>query len=290
MSLDPNTQATTSLYTESLEINALEPAKLMTFYRDRIGLSLIESNDGEAPFKLGTADGHLLLTILATDQQAERSHAGLYHLAFRLPKRKDLAAILMHLVETSTRLGGASDHGYSNALYLNDPEGNGIEIYWDKPESEWDVQENGVIVGITERLDLEELVSHLTAADAFKGMPIGSDLGHMHLHVFDLQASWDFYRSILGLGLKYIYGDQAIFTATGNYHHHLGMNTWRGTNLSAIVDGEQGLRSYTWAGSQSDFDLVKSNLEANQIAYEITDDGRLKFKDNTGFGIYIRVA
>lgn len=290
MSLDPNTQATTSLYTESLEINALEPAKLMAFYRDRIGLSLIASNDGEAPFNLGTADSHLLLTILATDHQAERTHAGLYHLALRLPTRKDLAAILMHLVETGTRLGGASDHGYSNALYLNDPEGNGIEIYWDKPESEWDVQENGVIVGITERLDLEELVSHLTAADAFKGMPIGSDLGHMHLHVFDLQASWDFYRSILGLGLKYIYGDQAIFTATGNYHHHLGMNTWRGTNLSAIVDGEQGLRSYTWAGSQSDFDLVKSNLEANQIAYEITDDGRLKFKDNTGFGVYVRVA
>ena len=288
MSIDPNVQATTALQTRSLEINATDADKLMAFYRDRIGLSLLDSDNGRAPFTLGTADGFALLTIYATDKKADRSHAGLYHLALRLPTRKDLAAILMHLVQTGTRMTVASDHGYSNALYLYDPEGNGIEIYWDKPESEWDILENGVIVGITERLDLEELVSHLNADDVFDGLPIGSDLGHMHLHVFDLQKSWDFYRNILGLGLKYVYGDQAIFTATGNYHHHLGMNTWRGTNLTEIEDGEQGLRSYTWLGNSDDLETVKANLVQHDVDYTITDDGQLYFKDNTGYNVYVK--
>lgn len=290
MSIDPKTQSATTLRTDSLQINALDPDKLMAFYRDNIGFTLLAAQKGKAPYKLGTSNGVVILEIHQTNERANRTHAGLYHFALRLPTRKDLAAILMHMVQSNTRLTGASDHGYSNALYLNDPEGNGIEIYWDKDESEWDVLDNGEIAGVTLRLDLDELVSLLTPEDQFHGVPNGSDLGHMHLHVFDLKASWAFYRRILGLGLKYIYGEQAIFTATGSYHHHLGMNTWRGTNLEPITDGEQGLKSYTWVGTAHDLATVKNNLESNDVAFTESTDGQLTFKDNSGFTVNVKVG
>lgn len=284
MTVLQETISTTQIATTRLQLNAMEPKLLMEFYRDKIGLTVLSENSDGALYTMGTKGGLVLLELFQAEVEASRSSTGLYHMAFRLPTRRDLSQILKHMVQEHVYLTGASDHGYSNALYLDDPEGNGIEIYWDKPEDEWDHLDDGRIGGIVERLDVESLIELETAP--FDGMPEGSDLGHMHIHVASLEESWNFYRDILGLGFKYRFGEQAIFMATGGYHHHLGANTWKGRNLKAIRDGEQGLRNYSWQASEEDFNAIRENLKTHNISYTESDSS-LSFKDNSGISIAI---
>lgn len=284
MSINPLTRSQTAITTKSLQLNALDAKALVLFYQDKIGLTLLGQDDSEGSFKLGTPDGDVLLEIFQTDKPRENRSTGLYHMAFLMPTRKALADILMHLVNNQVGMTGASDHGYSEALYLDDPEGNGIEIYWDKPEDKWDIKEDGTIAGIVIRLDLNDLTS--LAGGSFNGMPSGTTLGHMHIHVGDIGETWAFYRDKLGLGFKYPMGKQAIFMATGDYHHHLGANIWQGTNLPGPAEGVQGLKSYTWQASAKDYDWIKSRLRDTAVAYS-EDDEHLWFKDNSGLTVGI---
>lgn len=282
MSLNPITQAKTGIHTDSLAINALNPEQLASFYTESIGLTRIDQADDT--YHLGTPDGHVLLSIYQAEQARART-VGLYHMAFLLPTRSDLAELLLHLAERRVPMTGASDHGYSEALYLNDPEGNGIELYADKPVEQWDILESGSITGVVLRLDLDDLVS--SAKHAYSGMPLGTTLGHMHLHVADLPGTDKFYRETLGLGLKFPMGKQAIFLASGNYHHHLGANIWQGTNLGRPTQGAQGLRHYTWAANEADYAWIRGRLTETNTAYtEYTD--RLEFRDHAGITVYVR--
>lgn len=287
LTINPLTQSETEIITKSLQLNALDAASLMLFYRDKIGLTLHGRDNTDQYYALGTGDGKILLEIFQTTIPKMANAAGLYHMAFRLPGRKDLGTILLHLANHQVQLTGAADHGYSEALYLNDPEGNGIEIYWDKPGTEWDIRADGSIAGIVERLDVNELASLATAE--FEGLPLGSDLGHMHIHVADLKATWAFYREVLGLGFKYPLGNQAIFMATGDYHHHLGANTWLGSDLLVPGEGQQGLRSYSWQASDTDYARIKERLEAGDIQFEERTD-QLWFMDNSGLTVVIDKA
>lgn len=285
MKLNAETQSKTNIITQSLHLNAMDPEKLAAYYRDVIGLTILNQDEGNAHYVLGLEDGEGLLEISQATSPASRRSAGLYHLALRLPTEKDLATLLRHIAQyEALDFTGASDHGYSHALYLNDPEGNGIEIYRDKPESEWDVRDDGEIGGIVERLDLDKLVR--LAEPEFKGLPEGTDLGHMHLHVGDIDETWAFYRDYLGLGNKFTMGGRAIFMATGQYHHHLGANTWKGTGLDAPAEGEQGLRSYTWKASEEDLNWIKDRLAKGSIEYS-EDERGIKFKDNSGITVKV---
>lgn len=287
MNLNSDTQSKTNIVTQSLHLNALDPEKLAAYYRDVIGLTILEHDDDNAHYALGTEAGETLLEISQASSPSSRSSAGLYHLALRLPTEEDLATLLRHLAQyEALDFTGASDHGYSHALYLNDPEGNGIEIYRDKPESEWDVRDDGEIGGIVERLDLDKLIQ--LAKPEFEGVPEGSDLGHMHLHVGDIEETWAFYRDYLGLGNKFTMGGRAVFMATGQYHHHLGANTWKGTGLDAPDEGEQGLRSYTWKASEEDLNWIKGRLADGKIDYR-EDEQAIAFKDNSGITVNIVV-
>ena len=287
MTINPLTQSATSIVTKSLQLNALDALALAKYYQNKIGLTLLGHNESKGSFKLGTAGGDVLLEIFRTDTPRKNRSTGLYHMAFLLPTRKDLADILMHLVNNQVPMTGASDHGYSEALYLDDPEGNGIEIYWDKPKEKWDIKDDGTIAGIVIRLDLNDLAS--LATGSFEGMPSGTTLGHMHIHVGDIGETRAFYRDKLGLGFKYPMGNQAIFMATGDYHHHLGSNIWHGINLPGPAEGVQGLKSSTWAASAKDYDWIKSRLEDAAVAYT-EDDEQLWFKDNSGLTIGIAKA
>lgn len=284
MNKNPDTQSQTSIVTQSLHLNALDPSALAHYYRDVIGLTILDEDSDGKYYRLGTKNGDGLLEISQADSPASRRSAGLYHLALRLPTEEDLATMLRQLAQSDVDFTGASDHGYSHALYLNDPEGNGIEIYRDKPMSEWDTRDNGEIGGIVEPLDLNKLIS--LARPSFDGLPEGSDLGHMHLHVGHLEQTWGFYRDILGLGNKFTMGSRAIFMATGDYHHHLGANTWKGTGLDGPAEAEQGLRSYTWKASAEDYAWIKEQLTANDVNFS-EDNNRLEFKDNSGITVIV---
>jgi catechol 2,3-dioxygenase len=147
---------------------------------------------------------------------------------------------------TSTPITGASDHGVSEAIYLNDPDGNGIELYADRPREAWPPPAaDGERVGMfTRRLDVEDLLATTAGAQPPRHAGAGLRMGHVHLHVGDLAAASDFYTGVLGFELMATYPG-AIFVAAGGYHHHVGLNTWRGEGVGPAPEGTVGLREWT---------------------------------------------
>lgn len=286
MTINPITQSKTSIETSALQINSLNAQNLANFYQDVIGLTLIEATD--TYYALGTKDQKVLLEIFATTTQEAVKSTGLYHMAFLLPTKADLGTILRFFIDNQVPLEGASNHGYSNALYLSDPEGNGIEIYWDKDQSEWDIKDDGQIAGIVEPMDAEDVLS--VARPKFDGMPNGTTMGHLHLHVGNLDDTLSFYVDIMGLGFKYPMGGQAAFMASGDYHHHLGANLWKGTNLPAPVSIDQaGLRASIWTANQKDFDFIVKNLTDHKIDFD-QNETSLTFNDNSGLRVIVNLV
>lgn len=217
----------------------------VAFYRDVIGLGLLRREDETA---LLTADGATSLVVLTESPGARPKPAratGLYHFAILVPTRLDLARSLRRLVEARYQLQGASDHLVSEALYLADPDGNGIEIYADRPRSAWP-RINDLLQMATEPLDLEGLLAEL-AQDARprEGVPLQTRIGHIHLHVADLRQAEAFYRGALGFDLVLRYGGSATFLSAGGYHHHIGLNTWAGAGAPPPPSEAVGLRSFT---------------------------------------------
>jgi len=158
-----------------------------------------------------------------------------------LPDEVDLASFLKHSVNgQGVRIDGASDHLVSQALYLNDPEGNGIEVYADRPRAEWNYVDGQVRMD-TIRLKANEL---LAKAQDFHGFPEGTILGHMHLNVSNLDESLAFYQQTFGLDLMVNLYDQAGFVSWDGYHHHLGLNTWTGPHAARHEPGVSGLEFF----------------------------------------------
>ena len=272
------TQGKANIVTDAVKLNANNSAALAKFYEEAIGLTLITETKNKN-YTLGTPDKKVLLEIEQTSVVANQETTGLYHLALLLPTYEDLGTVLRHLIVGQYPLTGASDHGYSNAIYLNDPEGNGIEIYWDKDQSEWDILEDGSIAGITEAMDAEAAIA--AASPTFDGMPNGTIMGHVHLHIDDLDEATSFYTEVMGLGLKYKYGPAAIFLASGDYHHHLGANIWKPGQLEHPQEGAPGMAYAQWTGSQTDLDYIQEKLEARNMDFEKVDN-TLTFKDPSG--------
>lgn len=271
------TESQTNIVTKSVQLNAQDSAQLAAYYQAAIGLKLLKEANGT--YELGTSDGTVLLEIQPTDVAANEETTGLYHFALLLPTYEDLGTILRHLIVKQVPMTGASNHGYSDAIYLSDPEGNGIEIYWDKPEAEWDIHEDGTIAGITEAMDAETALE--AARTSYDTIPNGTTMGHVHLHVDELKDTQNFYTDVLGLGLKYKFGPQALFLASGNYHHHLGANVWRPGELTHPKAGTPGMDHVTWEGSQEDLDYIESKLNDENYTFEKIDGG-LAFKDPAG--------
>jgi catechol 2,3-dioxygenase len=206
-------------------------ARAVDFYTTALGLTLLEKNEGEA--RLGSAGRELLCLYEQKGAQPwpGQGFAGLYHFALLLPSRLGLADALRRLAETQTSLEGASDHGVSEALYLRDPDGHGIELYRDRPRAEWPIV-NGALQMVSDPLDLHGILAELEAARPdWQGIQPGVSMGHIHLHTNDLDAALGFYVDTLGFELMQRYGGSALFVAAGGYHHHLGLNVWAGVGV-----------------------------------------------------------
>lgn len=167
---------------------------------------------------------------------------GLYHAAVLLPARVELARILRHLVEYRWPLAGASDHGVSEALYLSDPEGNGLEIYADRPREQWPRSPREVVAMTTVPLDVRDLLRELEASpDSWRHMPATARIGHVHLQVSSLELAERFYVELLGFEVTQRSYPGALFVAAGSYHHHLGLNIWHSRRADPAPPGCRGL-------------------------------------------------
>ena len=210
------------------------------FYQDAIGLAVIET--GPDSVWLG-AGGRKLLQLLHRPDflPVDPGAAGLFHTAFLLPTRADLGRWLRHATAHHLPIEGAADHLVSEAVYLTDPEGNGIEIYADRPRTAWRWEGSQVVMA-NARLDLAALMA--LDDQPSTGAPPGTTIGHVHLQVGDVAAAEPFYTAGLGLAVTRRW-PQALFLSTGGYHHYIALNTWRSQGAGPRDPARAGLAAVT---------------------------------------------
>jgi catechol 2,3-dioxygenase len=226
----------------SLTVRDLDRSVL--FYRDVLGFR--ESKRVGRTSWLDPEGGRTLIELhenRGAIPKPSRS-SGLYHFALLVPSRAALGRSLRRLAEKRWPMTGASDHLVSEALYLNDPDGLGIEIYRDRPRAEW-VMRNGQLMMATDPLDLQSLLDEPGADTPWLGLEAGTVMGHVHLHVPHLDTAEAFYCGQVGFEPTVRGYPGALFVAAGGYHHHLGMNTWVGVGAPPPPEHAVGLRSFT---------------------------------------------
>ena len=217
---------------------------LTAFYERVIGLEVVERAGGLV--RLGTEGGEPVIELVSAPDapSAPGFSTGLFHFAILVPDRAELARSLRRVAETGWRLTGASDHLVSESLDLRDPEGNGIEIYRDRPRDQWE-SDHGELRMATLPLDLDGILGELDSGeDAPNGMPAGTTMGHVHLQVADIPAAEGFYTGGIGLDVMVRSYPGALFLSAGGYHHQLGVNTWQSEGAPPPPDGALGRDRY----------------------------------------------
>ena len=212
------------------------------FYEEVIGLTIKSISSSKASFTTNGKD--VLLTIIEPDkvQGKTEQRTGLYHFALLLPSRADLAQVVRHFIKHEVRFG-SGDHLVSEALYLADPDGNGIEIYADRDYTEWKWQDDEVAM-TTIPVDFESLLKE-QSVDGWRGLPKDTVMGHIHLQVNNLEENEKFYIDGLGFSIVSRYGQAALFISDYKYHHHIAFNTWAGRHIGHAEDSETGIAAYT---------------------------------------------
>jgi catechol 2,3-dioxygenase len=225
----------------AVELTVSDLERSLDYYLRSIGLGIGEQGDGRA--SLG-GDSELLVLHEVPGAQPAPRNTGLFHFALLVPERRDLAAWLAHAIREQVPMTGVSDHFVSEALYLRDPDGHGIEIYADRPRELWEGQ---VARMTTEPLDLENLLRELEdpEREPFDGLPGGTVMGHVHLQVADIPETLRFYRDVMGFDEMATLGSQATFLAAGGYHHHVGANTWASAGAPPPPERSASLRLAT---------------------------------------------
>jgi catechol 2,3-dioxygenase len=253
-----------------VELTISDLERSLGYYRQAIGLGVREQADGRA--SLG-GDSELLVLHEVPGAQPAPRNTGLFHFALLVPERRDLAAWLAHAIREQVPMTGVSDHFVSEALYLRDPDGHGIEIYADRPRELWEGQ---VARMTTEPLDLENLLGELDdpEREPFDDLPDGTVMGHVHLQVADIQETLRFYRDVLGFDEMATLGSQATFLSAGGYHHHVGANTWASAGAPPPPEGSASLRRATivLTDAESRDEAVRRVAETGQEP-ENTPDG-----------------
>jgi catechol 2,3-dioxygenase len=234
----PGFASSTPIHIGSVALMVRDLDRMADFYRDVIGLDVQARGADWA--QLGAGGRPLLLLGAAPGAAlAPARAAGLYHTAFLMPSRRDLGRWLVHAVRNRVALTGFADHDVSEAIYLDDPEGNGIEVYADRAADAWRWQGTSIVMG-TRQLDLDSLVAGLENGPFYAGAPEGLRVGHVHLKVGGLAAANAFYSDAIGLDRMLDYRG-ASFLASGRYHHHLGLNVWQSNGAPRRSAGETGL-------------------------------------------------
>lgn len=256
-------------YVGHVKIKVQDLQRSLQYYQEVIGFQILEQTATSAKL---TTDGKSSVLSLEQPDNAlpkEGKTTGLYHFALLLPSRSDLANIVRHFAQLGIRIG-SSDHLVSEALYLSDPDGNGIEIYADRPASVWSWVNEEVQMAV-DPLNFEDLLAENQQA-SWTGLPADTVMGHIHLHVSELKKTEEFYTKGLGFEVVNRFGTRALFISTGKYHHHIGLNTWNGVGAPPPPANSVGLESFSLIlPSDEARKQVVSDLK--QIGATVVEDG-----------------
>jgi catechol 2,3-dioxygenase len=269
----------------AIRLRAGDLDRLREFYETTVGLRPLDTADGV--ISLG-ADGRALVELVGDPEAPARppDTTGLFHLALLVPTRADLARTLRRVAGSGWRLTGASDHLVSEALYLRDPEGNGVELYRDRPRDEWPFAGDSVEMA-TLPLDLDDLLAEPGGEDADEAMPDGTTLGHVHLQVADLDRAESFWVDALGLDVTARGLPGALFASAGGYHHHVGLNTWAGVGAPTPPPGARGLVRFDLVLPDAGAVEAAAERLARVTGVEPADDGVLAV-DPSGNAVLVR--
>jgi catechol 2,3-dioxygenase len=273
----------------AVRLRAADLDRVTDFYERAIGLGT-PGRFGDL-VALGAGESSMVELVGAPDAPPRPPRTtGLFHLAILVPDRAELARALRRVTDAGWRFSGASDHLVSEALYLADPEGNGIEIYRDRPREEWR-RTDGQIEMATLPLDLESVLGELDGAETEPG-PIadGTRIGHVHLNVADLDAAEAFYVEVLGFDVTVRGYPGALFVSTGGYHHHVGINTWAGEGAPAPPPASRGLdRFELLLPDDESLAAVERRLDAAGVE-SVRDSDGLRLADPSGNGLLLRTG
>jgi catechol 2,3-dioxygenase len=281
-SIDPRT----TVGSVRLTVSDLERSR--QFYERVVGVRSIDREDGSLAF--GGPGGVPFLELHEDSSAPPLDHGatGLFHFAVLVPSRAELARSLRRIAEARWPLSGASDHLVSEALYLSDPDGNGIEIYRDRPREQWPERE-GSLQMATLPLDLDDILRE-SAESGEQPVPPDTRLGHVHLQVSELEQSERFYSGVLGFDVTVRGYPGALFVSAGGYHHHIGLNTWNSAGAGAPRPGSIGLRSFeVLLPDRSTLERTLERVRAAGIEGETVDGGML-IRDPSGNGVLLTVA
>lgn len=256
-----------------VDLRVVDIGRALTFYRDIVGLEVADASETHA--ELRSTDGPVFLTIDSdgVTAPADPRATGLFHHAIRFPTRPTLGDALARLVDADYEIG-AGDHLVSEALYIDDPSGNGVELYWDRPVEVWPAPSGDMMVPMaTLPVDLQGLLGEGGGRAAVgESAPRGTDMGHVHLQVSDIDTTVGFYRDIVGLDLTGQLGSAAAFFSSNGYHHHLGTNSWRSRGGAPARPDQAGLSRVTFAvADASELGALKERLEAGGRAATATE-------------------
>jgi catechol 2,3-dioxygenase len=250
----------------AVTLGVADLSRSIAYYEDTIGLTLRHREDARA--ELGTAQGPLLRLVEKPTSRAEPGSPGLFHFALVVPTRADLGRTLAHFVRDQIPLQGVADHDVSEALYLEDPDGHGIEIYRDRPRSEWPYEDGELRMG-TLPLDAEGILKSATGESASHLLAPETAMGHVHLRVSTLPPTTRFFEQVIGLSLM-IGMPGALFFAADGYHHHIGANVWQSRNRASRDPASLGLESFDLVVPDSEMrsEIVKRADASEFAVYE----------------------
>ena len=272
------------IYLAEVALNVKDLESQTAFYHQLLGLEIL--NQSENKVLLGAGGKPLVRLIKTDDISNPKQSYGLYHMALLLPSREDLANLFKHLLDLKIPLVGGADHGYSEAIYLEDLEGNGIELYRDKPVTVWDIREDGRIIGVTEELSTQDIYQLGKEIEPF-AIASGTSMGHVHLSVKNSREASVFYQESLGLEDKFTI-PHASWIASGDYHHHLAVNEWGGKNLVRREHGMVGLAYYVVEVENKEF-LVNLFTQAQDWQEQLRWLSSSEFSVTDKDGIVTRV-
>lgn len=247
--------------------------RVATFYTDVLGFKEAHRADDRTVFlsATGSYPFHVGLTGDPKARPRARRTAGLYHSAILLPARADLGRFLRHLLKVEWPIQGASDHGVSEAVYFADPEGNGIEVYADRPRERWTFVRDGLTMP-TKPMDVDAVLAE--GEGRWDGLPSDTKVGHVHLQVSDLARAEAFYSNVIGFEVTVRAYTGALFFSVGGYHHHLGVNIWAGADLAPASPEIRGLRYFTIRlPDREALDAVVKRIREAGVGVEAYDHG-----------------
>jgi len=279
--------AETQIGNAHLQVSNLERA--LSFYKDRLGFKeIFHKGDSAALSANGAHPAQIILSARVDAKPKPPRTTGLFHIAIRFPNRRELASVFRRLLENEWPFQGFSDHGVSEALYLPDPDGSGVELYTDRPREQWRWQNNQVTM-FTEALDVDDLLSdaQYDYSQDFEIHP-RTDIGHVHLHVSDLKKAEAFYHDLLGFEITQRSYPGALFLSAGGYHHHLGVNIWAGQGAPPPPPEAVGLLSFSvTVPDQQTIDtlrarFISAGISLEKINTQLAEGGSFSVRDFDG--------